>query len=188
MKTKRIISLLLAVTFMLLSSTAAFAARRKCTCHNSPVIIVNGMGGFSYYVDEGTENEHSVFPPENTKLASTVAAVAPGLLAMLGKNNVPFETVGIPAIYDLLKEFGCSKDGSSTYNVTTYVYKDSIDNTPRSFPKRLTKAAWRLRHTKGSKKTTPIATPTTGVCRRSQTPKTLEALLSLQRKNRVTTR
>ena len=130
MKTKRIISLLLAVTFMLLSSTAAFAARRKCTCHNSPVIIVNGMGGFSYYVDEGTENEHSVFPPENTKLASTVAAVAPGLLAMLGKNNVPFETVGIPAIYDLLKEFGCSKDGSSTYNVTTYVYKDSIDNYP----------------------------------------------------------
>lgn len=130
MKTKRALSVLLAVLTVLLSSLPAFAARRTCRCDDSPVIIVNGMGGYSYYIDEGTENERTVFPPENSKLVSTVAAVTPGLLAMLGKNNVPFETVGIPAIYDLLKEFGCSPDGSSTYNVTAFSYKDSVDNYP----------------------------------------------------------
>lgn len=132
MKIRRALSILFAFILITTALLPSVGAANSCDCGNYPVVMVNGMGVYPYVCDAGLPTEHQVFPPAvDLSLAEMIAGVVPGVAAgYMDYNWSVFESVGIPAIYDYLHEFSCNPDGTSTYNVTTKAFYDSIDNYP----------------------------------------------------------
>ena len=79
---KKVISIILAFAVVLTVCIPAFAAE-ECTCETLPVVYVPGFGD-TIYINPDTEEEISVFPPEqeaiNKALPDIIKAVVAGLL------------------------------------------------------------------------------------------------------------
>lgn len=113
---KKVISIILAFAVVLTVCIPAFAAE-ECTCETLPVVYVPGFGD-AIYINPDTEEEISVFPPEqeaiNKALPDIIKAVVAGLLF---RNYDAFGTYAIKAAELLIGGMACNPDGTSPENV-----------------------------------------------------------------------
>lgn len=113
---KKIISIILSVVLIFSLSAPAFAADEKCNCGILPVVYVPGFGE-AIYRNPGTEEEVSVFPPEEEAIKAAVPDILKAAGAVLIGNYDGFGTYAIAAADKLLSEAGCNPDGTSKENV-----------------------------------------------------------------------
>ncbi len=113
---KKIISFILAIILIFSLSASTFAASEKCNCGVLPVVYVPGFGE-AIYRNPGTENEVSVFPPEEDVIKEAVPDILKAVGAVLFGNYDGFGTYAIAAADRMLTEAGCNPDGTSKENV-----------------------------------------------------------------------
>lgn len=113
---KRITSIILALTIIFSLCVPVFAAK-ECDCGILPVVYVPGFGE-GIYLNPGTEDEISVFPPEqeaiDEALPDIIKAVVAGLIL---RNYEAFGTYAIKAADLLIGGMACNPDGTSPENV-----------------------------------------------------------------------
>lgn len=127
---KRILSIALSAVMLLGCVLPAFAVY-SCKCGNSPLIVVSGMGAFPLVENAGTENERQVFAPDKDMILKFVKDIAgPVALFALNRDYAKLGDGIIPAVKELFEPLACKGDGSSKYNVSAYIYPESMDNYP----------------------------------------------------------
>ncbi len=94
-----------------------------------PVIVVSGVGTRPFYMDYGTENEKSVFPPENIDIGFILTTAVKGIAVALVKSDTSAFSKAVADIIDnIFEEFKCDENGNSKYNVSADVYPLSSNN------------------------------------------------------------
>ena len=73
---KKLLSVILAVVMTVLVMVPAFAAD-KCPCGETPTVYVAALGSGSVILDEGTENERTLFRPETGDILKILLPVVP---------------------------------------------------------------------------------------------------------------
>ncbi len=112
---KKIISIILALITVFSLTVPAFASAEKCSCGILPVVYVPGFGE-SIYKYPGTENEVSVFPPEEDAIKAAIPDIIKAVVAVLLQNYKGFGTYAIDAAEKILSEAGCNPDGTAREN------------------------------------------------------------------------
>lgn len=112
---KKFLSIFLTVTIAFSISASALAASGKCSCGILPVVYVPGFGE-TIYKNPGTEEEVSVFPPEEGAIKEAVPDILKAVGAVLFGNYEGFGTHAIAAADKLLTEAGCNPDGTAKEN------------------------------------------------------------------------
>lgn len=113
---KKIISITLAFVLIFSLSASTLAAAENCNCGTLPVVYVPGFGE-TIYKYPGTEDEVSVFPPEEDAIKEAVPDIIKALGAVLVAGNYEaFGTYAIAAADKLLTEAGCNPDGTAKEN------------------------------------------------------------------------
>lgn len=123
---KKIISVILAVVLMLSVCVTGFAAEDKTV---TPVIVVGGVGSRGYYMDAGTENEISVFPP-TVDVEYIVIQALTGIAKTIITGDLDCTSqMAANILESIFDGFMCNGDGDSKYeNVGSIYYPLSIDN------------------------------------------------------------
>ena len=138
---KSMLSIVLVLTLAFLTVMPSLAAKTEKT----PILIVSG---FTEYVLQNTETGENAFPHNNEKIVSTVAAVAPSLLALLRSARTQadydaFCDAALPVINEMFEDITCNPDGTvkhpevqleyqfpesvATYGVETVAQPDAFD-------------------------------------------------------------
>lgn len=126
---KKLLSIALALILVLTATVPAFAAGANDD-GKTPLVLVSGMNTYPLYLDQGTENEKQVFPP-NIDITGILLKGVPGLLsAAVFRDWNKFGDAFIPMAYDLLEPVAFNPDGTSKYNVTTATFPESLANYP----------------------------------------------------------
>ncbi len=122
---KKVLSVILAAVLLFSVCVTGFAAPKSVT----PVIIVDGVGCRGYYMDPGTENEKSVFPP-TVDVKYVVIQALTGIAKTLLTLNLDYTSQMTANILEnIFDGFMCNGDGDSKYdNVDTLYYPLSVDN------------------------------------------------------------
>lgn len=122
---KKVISVILAVSMIFSLAITGFAEDKKVT----PVIIVTGVGSRGYFMDEGTENQRSVFPPE-VDVKYIITQVLAGVAKTVLTGNINHTSqMAANILENVFDGFMCDENGDSKYkNVSTPVYPLSVDN------------------------------------------------------------
>ena len=122
---KKIISVILAAVMVFSLAVTGFAESKKVT----PVIIVTGVGSRGYFMDEGTENEKSVFPPQ-VDVKYVITQVLVGVAKTIFTGNLDHTSqMAANILENIFDGFMCDGNGDSKYeNVSTPVYPLSVDN------------------------------------------------------------
>lgn len=140
---KSVLSIVLVLTLAVLTVLPSLAAVDKPDAN--PILIVSG---FTEYVLQNTETGEKTFPHNTDKIVSTVTAVAPSLLTLLGSDRTQadydaFCDAALPVINEMFEDIACSPDGTvkhpevqlefqfpesvATYGVETVGQADAFD-------------------------------------------------------------
>ena len=135
---KKIIAVVLAAVMLFSICVTGFAAQKDVT----PVIVVGGVGCRGYYMDAGTENEVSVFPP-TVDVKYIVIQVLTGIAKTILTGNLDFTSqMAANILESVFDGFMCNADGDSKYeNVGSIYYPLSIDNYDFDFENDVPEAA-----------------------------------------------
>ena len=112
---KKIISIVLAFVTVFSLIVPAFASAEKCNCGILPVVYVPGFGE-AIYKYPGTENEVSVFPPEEDAIKSAIPDILKAVGAVILQDYEGFGTYAIDAAEKILSDTGCNPDGTAKEN------------------------------------------------------------------------
>ncbi len=113
---KRIISIAIAIVIVFSLCVPAFAAN-DCDCATLPVVYVPGFGD-GIYQNPGTEEEISVFPPEQEAFDAALPDIIKAAVAgLIFRNYEVFGTYAIKAAAPLIGGMACNPDGTSPENV-----------------------------------------------------------------------
>lgn len=124
-KSRKILSVILAVLLLVCSAVPAFAASEKQT----PVIVVSGMGTFPLY-----SGDEQIFPMENTKIVKAVSQIVLPLTGSVATNDWEiFAKYGTKPIHDLFEKMRCDENGDSVYEVHTKTFPESAGNYKDTF-------------------------------------------------------
>ncbi len=126
---KRLFVVLLALSFVFLTVTPAFAAENQGG-GPTPLIVVGGMNGAPLIKDEGTPNEEQVWPPVLNFGEIAVKAILGLSSAAVYKDWDKLGDVIVPLLNKVLEPSSCDNDGNSKYNVSTTTYPLSMANYP----------------------------------------------------------
>lgn len=140
---KSVLSIVLVLTLAVLTVLPSLAAVDKPDAN--PILIVSG---FTEYVLQNTETGEKTFPHNTDKVVSTVTAVAPSLLTLLGSDRTQadydaFCDAALPVINEMFEDIACNPDGTvkhpevqlefqfpesvATYGVETVGQADAFD-------------------------------------------------------------
>lgn len=140
---KSVLSIVLVLTLAVLTVLPSLAAVDKFDAN--PILIVSG---FTEYVLQNTETGEKTFPHNTDKVVSTVTAVAPSLLTLLGSARTQadydaFCNAALPVINEMFEDIACNPDGTvkhpevqlefqfpesvATYGVETVGQADAFD-------------------------------------------------------------
>ena len=140
---KSVLSIVLVLTLAVLTVLPSLAAVDKPDAN--PILIV---AGFTEYVLQNTETGEKTFPHNTDKIVSTVTAVAPSLLTLLGSDRTQadydaFCDAALPVINEMFEDIACNPDGTvkhpevqlefqfpesvATYGVETVGQADAFD-------------------------------------------------------------
>lgn len=140
---KSVLSIVLVLTLAVLTVLPSLAAVDKPDAN--PILIVSG---FTEYVLQNTETGEKTFPHNTDKIVSTVTAVAPSLLTLLGSDRTQadydaFCDAALPVINEMFEDIACNPDGTvkhpevqlefqfpesvATYGVETVGQADAFD-------------------------------------------------------------
>lgn len=140
---KSVLSIVLVLTLAVLTVLPSLAAVDKPDAN--PILIV---AGFTEYVLQNTETGEKTFPHNTDKIVSTVTAVAPSLLTLLGSARTQadydaFCDAALPVINEMFEDIACNPDGTvkhpevqlefqfpesvATYGVETVGQADAFD-------------------------------------------------------------
>lgn len=140
---KSVLSIVLVLTLAVLTVLPSLAAVDKPDAN--PILIVSG---FTEYVLQNTETGEKTFPHNTDKVISTVTAVAPSLLTLLGSDRTQadydaFCDAALPVINEMFEDIACNPDGTvkhpevqlefqfpesvATYGVETVGQADAFD-------------------------------------------------------------
>lgn len=140
---KSVLSIILVLTLAVLTVLPSLAAVDKPDAN--PILIVSG---FTEYVLQNTETGEKTFPHNTDKIVSTVTAVAPSLLTLLGSDRTQadydaFCDAALPVINEMFEDIACNPDGTvkhpevqlefqfpesvATYGVETVGQADAFD-------------------------------------------------------------
>ena len=140
---KSVLSIVLVLTLAVLTVLPSLAAVDKPDAN--PILIV---AGFTEYVLQNTETGEKTFPHNTDKVVSTVTAVAPSLLTLLGSARTQadydaFCDAALPVINEMFEDIACNPDGTvkhpevqlefqfpesvATYGVETVGQADAFD-------------------------------------------------------------
>lgn len=117
---KKILSSIIAIVIMLCSVLPCFAAEFTCTCGQSPTIYVAALGSGSVILDEGTENEKTLFRPEITDILSDFAPLIPAAAELIAtKDYDKFGDVLINCVNTSFGMLALDGEGKSHERVTS---------------------------------------------------------------------
>ena len=140
---KSVLSIVLVLTLAVLTVLPSLAAVDKPDAN--PILIV---AGFTEYVLQNTETGEKTFPHNTDEIVSTVTAVAPSLLTLLGSDRTQadydaFCDAALPVINEMFEDITCNPDGTvkhpevqlefqfpesvATYGVETVGQADAFD-------------------------------------------------------------
>lgn len=137
-KLLRIISLMTAACMIGTTGVTAFATDRR---EKKVLVFVNGMGVFPLVENEGTDEERSVFAPEQDAILKMVGKIVPPLLRYFVDGNADkLSDDALPAVEELFEPMALNPDGSSKYNVTSRKTPGNITNHPDMIGENATKA------------------------------------------------
>ena len=125
---KKVISIILAISIMLVSAIPAFAgskAHDPDECENVPVIVVRGMDFAGLYVDYGTENEKPILDVDVPQLLLKLAGVFANLSFFRTDEAID---IVINYAYNLLKYLTIDENGDSLYNIGQPKYTEGAGN------------------------------------------------------------
>lgn len=112
---KKIIGIILSLSIVLMLSVPAFAAN-ECSCEILPVVYVPGFGE-GIYKNPGTENEKSVFPPEQEAIDEALPDIIKAVVAgLIFRQYDAFGDYAIKAADKLIGGMACNPDGTSPEN------------------------------------------------------------------------
>ena len=112
---KKVISIVLAIIIVFSLTAPTFASAEKCSCGVLPVVYVPGFGE-TIYKYPGTENEVSVFPPEEDAIKDAIPDILKAVGALLISNYDKFGEYAIDAADKILSDAGCNPDGTAREN------------------------------------------------------------------------
>ncbi len=127
---KKIISLILIISILMVSFVPAFAKtdddHNASECGTYPVIIVRGMDFGGLTVDYGTENAQ---PAINADVSQIIKKVFKAIFVGLFTFNID-NTMDIifECAYDIFKYMSMDKNGDSVYNIGHPQYPESAEN------------------------------------------------------------
>ncbi len=115
---KKIISLFLVAVMIFSVSSVSFAAADECECGVTPVVHVQGFGE-ALYLNVGTEEEVSVFPPDGNAIMKAIPDILKALgLAAIAKDYDGFGDYAMSGVDKILGLMACDEKGNSVYNVS----------------------------------------------------------------------
>ena len=115
---KKLLSLVLAVIMAAMVAVPGFAAADKCTCGETPSVYVAALGSGSVILDEGTENERTLFRPSTESIIQIVLKVLPALVKVGFTMNL--DHLGdalIESVNDAFGAMALDGNGNSAKNV-----------------------------------------------------------------------
>ncbi len=122
---KKLLALVLALVMLITGLSVSSFAKEEVT----PVIVVSGVGTRPFYMDYGTENQKSVFPPESVDIGFILSSAVKGVaLALIKSDMSEFSKAVADIVGNIFEEFKCDENGDSKYNVSADVYPLSSDN------------------------------------------------------------
>ncbi len=127
---KKVLSLFLAVTIIMLSVIPVFAKtdinHNVSECETYPVVLIRGMDFGGLTVDYGTDNS---VPAINADVSEIIKAVFKAVFIGLFTLNIDnMFNVVFDCAYDIFKFMSMDVNGESVYNVGLPKYPESADN------------------------------------------------------------
>lgn len=117
---KKILSVLMAVVVLACGIVPCFAADDSCSCGQSPIIYVAALGSGYVFLDEGTENEKTLFRPETSDILSDFAPLIPAVTDLVTtKNYDAFGDVLLDCVNASFGMLAMDNEGNSQERVTT---------------------------------------------------------------------
>ena len=117
---KKLLSLVLAVIMTAMVAVPGFAAADKCTCGETPSVYVAALGSGSVILDEGTENERTLFRPETGDILEILLPVVPAAAELIAtKNYDKFGDVLIGCVNEAFGMLALDGNGNSHPRVTS---------------------------------------------------------------------
>ena len=126
---KQTLCVLLTLVLVFSATAVCFAVDNGCSCNNTPVVFVDGIGGALYQVKEDGTRER-VFTPDDEVIKNTVLNLLPYLpLMFFGPTTGVFERALTKAACELFEPLRCDENGNSVYDIrpgsSTPVKKES---------------------------------------------------------------
>ncbi len=122
---KKLLAVLMALVMLLTGMCVGAFAKADVT----PVIVVSGVGAKPFYMDKGTENEKTVYPPTVDFSYVIPTALIGTVMAIFTSDIELFSKTAADVVSSIFDEFKCNADGDSKYpTVTADLYPLSIDN------------------------------------------------------------
>ena len=117
---KKLLASILAIIIIATGVLPCFAADDSCTCGQTPIIYVAALGSGSVYLDEGTENQKTLFRPDIAELLPEFAPLVPAVLDLVTtKDYDAFGDVLIPCVNNAFGMLAMDDEGNSQERVTT---------------------------------------------------------------------
>lgn len=117
---KKILSVFLTVVMMFTVMVPSFAAMDRCTCGETPSVYVAALGSGSVILDEGTENERTLFRPETGDILEILLPVVPAAAELIAtKNYDKFGDVLIGCVNEAFGMLALDENGNSHPRVTS---------------------------------------------------------------------
>ena len=117
---KKIFASILAVIIIVSGILPCFAADGSCTCGQTPIIYVAALGSGSVYLDEGTENEKTLFRPEiGDVIGEFVPVIGAAAQLISDKDYDAFGDILIPCVNNAFGMLAMDENGDSQPRVTT---------------------------------------------------------------------
>ncbi len=139
---KKAVSIILVFAMVFSLSLTVMADSEKCNCGMMPVVYVPGFGE-PIYMDPGSDDNFTVFPPEGDAITDAVPDLVTAVLfGLLIGNFDLFGKYAVNAANTMLGKAACDKDGNPLFNTgvepdeltvdthknTAFVSKDADDN------------------------------------------------------------
>lgn len=116
---KKVLSVFLAVVIMALAVVPSFATSDKCNCGEAPLIYVAALGSGTLTLDEGTENEKTLFRPEIAEILPDLLPIVPAAVELIATNDYnAFGDVLVDCVNSVFGELALDENGNSSDRVT----------------------------------------------------------------------
>ncbi len=127
---KKVLSVFLAVVLVAVAMVPCFATNDRCNCGEAPIIYVAALGSGTLTLDEGTENERTLFRPEIGEILPDLLPIVPAAAKLIAdKNYDAFGDVLIDCVNSVFGELALDENGNSSDRVTCEEFHpDSADH------------------------------------------------------------